>query len=240
MGFTLSRSGLFRWYSAKKNISCHVPYISFFLNLIRCNSFWKTTNNLHCLTTFLLVRAAIWIHNESHLITVYDFNIHQLNIRMNSSQLWRPRWKSINRKQFRGIAKISNDRFLIRPEPSACAISRHFWNFRPSFLVSRKIANCAAPAGVKKRKYTRVRILRLFDRAPVWIIHDPASTFVCVRRRKAFFLCTFQFCRKVTARLPTSLRTSRQALFIGRRSSLIIVNPRISPARENIPPALSF
>lgn len=39
---------------------------------------------------------------------------------------------------------------------------------------------------------------------------------------------------------PTFPRTSRQALFIGRRSSLIIVNPRISPARENILPGYLF
>lgn len=87
----------------------------------------------------------------------------------------------------------------------------------------------------------RVRILRLFDRTPVWIIHDLASTFVRAlvgEQPGLFLICTFQFSRKVSARarLPTSSRTSRQALFIGHCSFLIIVNPGIFfCARENIP-----
>lgn len=105
----------------------------------------------------------------------------------------------------------------------------------PSFLVSRKIANCAAflPPREGGDKETKVYAGYVFY---VYSIARPLESFMTpafVDGKPGFFLCTFQFCRKVSARLqPTSPRTSRQPLFIGPRFSLIIVNPGISPPRE--------
>lgn len=120
------------------------------------------------------------------------------------------------------------------------ATPRHFWNFRPSFLVSREIANCAAPAIVKKvyagTYFTFIRSrARLNHSWPRVDIRPRSST-----ESPAFSYVRSNFAEKFPRGFQLPPRTSRQSLFIGRRSSLIIVNPRISSARENVPPRVIF
>lgn len=127
-----------------------------------------------------------------------------------------------------------------------CRTTRTMRNSAASLKFPDQVSSCHA----QNRKLccsSRAKETKVYAATYFTFIRSRARlnhSWPCVNVRPhspGFFLCTFQFCRKVSARLqPTFPRTSRQALFIGRRSSLIIVNPRISPARENILPRCLF
>jgi len=131
-------------------------------------------------------------------IRIHGFNIHQSNTRSCRNYDTRVECQSIE-------PRVATRQFLAG-EPSSCELPRLRFRTKPSRGIMR-------PGVRQRQKYIRLRYFT-FTRSP-----ESFMTRVDVRP-PGFFLCTLQFRGKLSSRLQTLLRTSRQPPFIALSLSL--------------------